>query len=79
MNWADMTAFALTVPALYLMGKKNKNCFILFTVVNFLIVYLALSGNEKMPGLVMMSVVYTFFNIRNYILWKRQERDQAGI
>lgn len=66
-----MLAFAFTIPALWLMGRKDKRCFILFTVVNVLFVYVGCKNG--LYGLVGMSVIYMVFNVRNYLMWRRQE------
>ena len=69
----DYTAFALTLPALYLLGQKNRLCFMIFIVTNAFWVRVALEKN--LIGLVGMNIVYFLFNIYNYRKWSRDEKE----
>jgi len=73
MNPIDIFVFTLSVPALWLMGRKKKFCFIIFTVVNFLMMAICLGSDPILWGVMGIQVIYVGFNIRNFILWKKSE------
>ena len=75
MKISDILVFVLSIPALWLMGKKRKSCFFIFTLVNFLMAYICLTNDPKLWGVLGMQFIYTVFNVRNYILWSKSEAD----
>jgi nicotinamide riboside transporter PnuC len=75
MNSIDIMVFALSIPALWLMGKKKKSCFFIFLVVNILMIILCLATVPRLWGVMGMQFVYMGFNVRNFILWKKSEED----
>jgi len=73
LNPVDISIFVLSVPALWLMGNKKKSCFVVFTLVNILMVTICLASEPKLWGVMAMQFVYMAFNVRNFILWTKSD------
>jgi nicotinamide riboside transporter PnuC len=68
----DILSFILILPSLYLLGEKKKLCFVIFSITNVLMSYVAI--DKELYGLLGMNIVYFIFNIVNWIKWNKDEQ-----
>ncbi len=68
----DIIILVLTISALWLMGNRNRCCFIILAIVSILTGYIAII-NELM-GLLLSQLLFLCFDIRSYILWGKVDK-----
>jgi voltage-gated potassium channel Kch len=68
----DLLLALITIPALIMMGDKNKWCYPIFLVINFGVMGVVLFGKPILWGVFSRQVIYVLINIRN---WKKWEKD----
>ena len=61
----------LTIIALILFGKKNKNAWLLSIALNGLWFYIGMT--RKVPVIMVATVIYFVFNIKGYLAWRRDD------
>ena len=52
-------------------GNKNKIGWLLSIVTNFLWIYIGII--REVPVIIIATIVYFIFNIRGYLLWRKDE------
>ena len=74
LNISDIFVFILSIPALWLLGRKKKISFVIFTFVNVLMISICIDSDPILWGVMAMQFVYIGFNVRNYVLWAKSEK-----
>jgi hypothetical protein len=69
LNWLGLSAFSLTLFALYLLGVPNRLNFIVFCV-SYLIQMIIFMVDERWFLLAQMIVLF-IFSLVNYLRWSR--------
>ena len=70
LNFLGMLSFLLTIAALHLLGQPNRRTFPLFIVSVLIQAYIFLA--TKQWFLLAQMGVLMFYNVRNWICWKRE-------
>ena len=67
----DIIACIFEVCGAWLVGNKNKWGFVVFMIGNYF--WLLTGINNGLRGLVIVSVVFGFINVRNFKKWHRKK------
>ena len=68
----DVLAGLLELLAIWMLGSKQKNAFLVYNVANIFWIWSA--TQHHMYGLYLVAVPAIFLNIRNYIKWRSNEK-----
>jgi nicotinamide riboside transporter PnuC len=71
----DWIAGFLGIWSKWLVGNKNKNGWIINFFAGF--VWIGIIYEDRRWGLVLPTVLHSYVAVRNYFMWRRQER-QSG-
>ncbi len=70
LNWLGLSAFLLTVVAMYLVGRPNKACWFVFIVAQS--IQICIFYTTKQWFLICQMIFLIIFNVINYFRWKKQ-------
>jgi nicotinamide riboside transporter PnuC len=70
LNWLGLSAFLLTILAMYLAGRPDKRCWIIFIVSQVIQIYIFYKTTQWF--LILQMLVLITFNCINYFKWKKR-------
>lgn len=73
----DFCLAVITIPALIMMGDKNRWCFPIFLGVNFGVMAVVFYGTPILWGVFFRQVIFVFINIRNWKKWGDDDKREA--
>lgn len=69
LTWANILYPIIACVAMFLMAHKCKSAFLVFLVVEVLMIYIGIKSDQT--GIITMALIYFVLNIYSYVQWSK--------